>query len=173
MEKRKLNLGSGNDYRRGWVNLDYNKKYRTDVLHDLGKFPYPFKSEEFDYIYCSHILEHADDLFRTLRELLRIVKKDGIIHIRVPHFSNGYGYGDLSHKRFFGWQTFRLIREGYFNERVDFKIAEQRFNFLSTDYPAANKMFSWIWNAMPKHFYERFLCWILPVGEIEIKIKKI
>jgi len=173
---KKLNLGSGKDYKNpkeGWVNIDYNLQYKLDINHNLNKFPYPFKKEEFDYIYCSHILEHVDDFFKTFEELLRITKKGGIIHIRVPHFSNGNGYNDLSHKRFFGWFTFKLLEDGYYNKKYNFKIEEQRFNFLAEGHEISNKLFSWIFNTMPKQFYERFLCWIFPVGEIEIKLRKI
>jgi hypothetical protein len=27
-------------------------------------------------------------------------------------------------------------------------------------------------NALPKRLYERFLCWILPIGEIELLLRK-
>ena len=170
---KRLNLGSGEDYKPGWVNLDYNKRYKTDIIHNLDKFPYPFKNNEFDLVYCSHVLEHVDDFFRTLKELSRILKKEGILHLKVPHFSNGNGYSDLSHKRFFGWFTFNHLTEGYYNENIGFKIAKKRFNFLAEKHKILNAMFSWIFNITPKQFYERFLCWIIPVGEIEINLKKI
>lgn len=177
MEKiKKLNLGSGRDYKNpknGWINLDYNSDYKTDINHNLNKFPYPFKNQEFDYIYCSHVLEHVEDLFKTLGELQRILKAGGVIHIRVPHFSNGNGYNDLSHKRFFGWFTFKQISEGYYNRKFNLKIVKQRYNFLAENHPILNSLFSWIFNILPKQFYERFLCWIFPVGEIEIKLRKI
>src|SRR3989344_1465969 len=173
---KKLNIGCGKDYknpREGWVNLDYNSQYKADVIHDLDKFPFPYKKEEFDYIYCSHILEHVNNLFKTLREIERILKTGGRMHIRVPHFSNGNGYNDLSHKRFFGWFTFKHLEDGYYNKKYNFKIEEQKFNFLAEGHEISNKLFSWFFNLMPKQFYERFLCWIIPVGEIEIVLKKI
>ena len=170
---KKLNLGSGNDYKDGWVNLDYNSLYKTDVNHDLVRFPYPFKKDEFDYIYCSHVLEHVGDLFRVLRELERIVKKNGVLHIRVPHFSNGNGYNDLSHKRTFGWFTFNQLVNGYYNQKFGFKIVSKRFNWLAEKHEVLNALLSWVFNLMPKQFYERFLCWILPVGEIELVLRKI
>ena len=107
-----LNIGSGEDYKIGWINLDYNTIYKVDINHDLDIFPYPFNNEEIDHIYVSHVLEHVHDLFKTLHELQRITKVGGTIHVRVPHFSNGNGYNDLSHKRFFGWFTFDQIFSG-------------------------------------------------------------
>lgn len=169
---KKLNLGSGKDYKNEWVNLDYNSDYRVDVNQDLNQFPYPFENEEFDLIYCSHILEHVDDVFECLEEIQRILKVEGILHVRVPHFSNGNGYCDLTHKRFFGWQTFDQLMSGYYNKNYDFKIIERRLNFLAEGHAAVNKLFGWFLNMLPKQFYERFLCWVFPVGEVEVKFRK-
>jgi len=169
---KKLNLGCGPDYKKGWVNLDYNSQYNTDVNHDLDRIPYPFKKDEFDYVYCSHILEHVTDLFKTLHEIERILKKKGKLHIRVPHFSNGNGYNDLTHRRFFGWSTFDQLMSGYYNQHFNFKIVKRRFNFLAEGHRVTNFFFNWFFAIMPKQFYERFLCWIIPVGEIEVVLEK-
>lgn len=170
---KKLNIGCENDYKEGYVNLDYNKLFHPDVIHDLNKFPYPFKKNEFDEIYCSHILEHVDDFFKTMKELLRITKVGGIIHIRVPHFSNGFGYSDLTHKRFFGWKSFDHIIDNKLYEQFKFRIVDKHYNFFSSDYPRVNNYFNWIFRSIHKGIYERFLCWIIPVHEIELKLKKI
>ncbi len=171
-DKKYLNLGCGDLYFEGWVNLDYDKKKRVDIIWDLNKYPYPFKNNSFDLIYCSHILEHVNDIFRCLKELRRIIKPGGIIHIRVPHFSYGQSYADLTHKRFFGAMTFRQLIKGDFKEDFsDFEIIEEKLNFLSTAYPTINKIFGWFFNNINWIFYERFLCWILPITEVEIKIK--
>jgi hypothetical protein len=100
------------------------------------------------------------------------LKSGKILHIRIPHFSNGNGYSDLSHKRFFGWFTFNQIAKGYYNKSFEFKIIKKRFNFLAEGHYFMNRLFSWIFNIFPKKFYERFLCWIFPVGEIEIILRK-
>jgi len=170
---KKLNLGCGPDYKKGWVNLDYHRAYNPDVFHNMDKIPYPFKKEEFHYVYCSHILEHVEDFFNTMKEIERIIKKNGILHIRVPHFSNGNGYNDLTHRRFFGWFTFNQFINGYYNQKTQFRIISKRFNFLAVEHKFVNRIFSWFFNTIPKQFYERFLCWIVPVGEIEIRLRKI
>lgn len=172
-QKKKLNLGCGPDYKKGWINLDYHTRYKLDIVHNLDKSPYPFKDKTFDHIYCSHILEHVTDLFKTLKELERILKVNGTLHIRVPHFSNGNGYNDLTHRRFFGWFTFDQLLNGYYNQKFNFKLVSRRFNYLSIHYPFLNYLTRCFFNLIPKQFYERFLCWIVPVGEIEVILKKI
>jgi len=167
----KLNLGCGGEYLEGYVNLDYNSEYKIDVKHDLNQFPYPFPDNHFDEIYCSHILEHVVDLFKVMDELVRISKDKTIIHIRVPHFSNPNGYNDLTHVRFFGWFTFSQMIKGYYNRKFQFRIIEQRFNFLARQHSILNKLLSWIFNVGSKHYYERFFSWIFPVAEIELKLE--
>ena len=35
----KLNLGCGEDYRKGWINLDSRDNIRKDIKWNLNKFP--------------------------------------------------------------------------------------------------------------------------------------
>jgi SAM-dependent methyltransferase len=46
----------------------------------------PFKDGCFDKIICSEVLEHITDDKLAVRELLRVIKKDGVIGISVPHY---------------------------------------------------------------------------------------
>jgi SAM-dependent methyltransferase len=68
-------------------------------VHDLDKFPYPFENDYFDLIEADHILEHLTDPFKVMEELNRILKKDGVLIIRVPHFSRSMTHPQ--HKRGF------------------------------------------------------------------------
>ncbi len=169
---KRLNLGCGHDYKQGWVNLDHDPRCSPDISHDLDSLPYPFEDGEFGYVYASHVVEHVDDLFATLDEIERILEPGGELHVRVPHFSNGNGYNDLTHRRFFGWFTFDRIVEGIHGHPSGFRIESRRFNFLAEHHSGMNRLVSPLVNALPKQFYERFLCWILPVGEIEIRLRR-
>lgn len=42
------------------------------------------KAETYDYIICSHVLEHVEDDQKAMRELCRILKNDGICLFMVP-----------------------------------------------------------------------------------------
>ena len=55
----KLNLGCGNDYMKGWTNLDI-LDVKTDVSHNLNKFPWPFKNNTFNEILMKSVLEHVE-----------------------------------------------------------------------------------------------------------------
>ena len=103
----KLNLGCGYTILDGWVNLDYLDGQGVDVVHDLEKFPYPFKDNTFDKVLASHIIEHLSNPDGLVRELWRISKNGARIKIQTPHYSNGsIGWSDTTHKRLFSCISF-------------------------------------------------------------------
>ena len=72
----KLNLGSGSKILPGYTNVDKFDTYNPDIVHDLEKFPYPFKDSSFNVIYANQVLEHLEaPLDRILSELCRICKE--------------------------------------------------------------------------------------------------
>lgn len=46
----------------------------------------PFKDATFDKIICAEVLEHIPDDQQSIRELVRVLKDDGIIAISVPTY---------------------------------------------------------------------------------------
>jgi SAM-dependent methyltransferase len=45
----------------------------------------PFKDEAFDFVICSHVLEHFYDPIKTVNEWLRVVKPRGLVFVIFPH----------------------------------------------------------------------------------------
>ncbi len=70
----KLNLGSGEFLKEGFINVDYYSVSKPDVMHDLTKFPYPFAENYFDHVESDHCLEHLPDPFAVMKEIHRISK---------------------------------------------------------------------------------------------------
>ena len=79
----KLNLGSGLDIKKGWVNVDLDKRNGADVEHDLEKFPYPFKDNSVDKILMDNSLEHLEYTIAVMRELHRICKNGSQWGVRL------------------------------------------------------------------------------------------
>lgn len=88
----KLNLGSGNDEKQGYLNydreVDLNKKLK-------------FKDNSIEEVLLYHVLEHLNDPEFTIEELDRILKKDGVLKVKLPintvcfehkRYRHGFGY---------------------------------------------------------------------------------
>jgi predicted SAM-dependent methyltransferase len=82
---KKLNLGCGYDYKKGWINLDFDKSVNSDVTADLTK-KLSFKNNDIDFILLQDVLEHLtkEDAKNLLKECFRILKANGKIKIRIP-----------------------------------------------------------------------------------------
>ena len=86
----KLNLGCGNRFAQGWINIDFHSE-SPEVLsvNLLGRLP--FADNSFDVVYSSHVLEHfaPDTAQALLRECHRILKPNGILRTVLPDLETG------------------------------------------------------------------------------------
>ena len=111
--KNKLNLGCGEDYREGYVNVDIGL-CNKDVYHDLEQFPYPFVDNQFVEILMQHSIEHIsrDNFPKLVEELYRISASGGKILISAPYYLSRNAYTDFTHKNFMTEESF-----SYFDPR--------------------------------------------------------
>ena len=86
--KKYLHIGCGDNLLpKPFINLDIRKKRGVTI----GKaYPLKFKSNTFDLVYASHVLEHfkKKDVLKVLKEWSRVVKPGGVLRISVPGFEN-------------------------------------------------------------------------------------
>lgn len=170
---KKLNLGCGKEILEGYVNLDEADLPGVDVIQNINKFPWPFKDNTFDEVYCSHVLEHVEDLNNVMGEIKRICKNGAIIRIRVPHFSCGVSYRDPTHRRLFSYFTFDYFTDECFYKDVPkFKINSRMLNFTRLAFTSLNYIFNPILKINPA-IYERFFCWMLPCAEVLAELEVI
>ena len=101
-------------------------KTRKKVVHYDGR-RFPFEDGAFDYVICSHVLEHVDDVDQFVGELMRVGKAG---YLEFPTIYWDYLYGIAEHTMFLfkagstirwmpqaetgldGWQSVRVL----FNE---------------------------------------------------------
>lgn len=79
-----VDFGQSDDVQRGGFKVAAGTKGLTFHDLNLNQFPYPFKEKEFDFLICSHVLEHLDDPVRVCAEFSRIAKAG---YIEVPSYS--------------------------------------------------------------------------------------
>jgi len=94
----KLNLGCGEDVRKGYVNCDICFSVGVDHVFDLEK-KFPFKDNVFDEVLALKIIEHLHDPRIMMKEIWRVSKNKARVKILAPHTSNISMEGCLSHFR--------------------------------------------------------------------------
>ena len=101
---RRLNFGCGKDVKEGYENVDLED-------FDFNVFPYPYKNNFFDEIFCRQVLQLLQDPERVLNELWRISNQGAIIEIYVAYFNNKGAHNDIKTKYYFNENSFKFFVE--------------------------------------------------------------
>jgi SAM-dependent methyltransferase len=123
-----VNLGSNRNRIPNSIGVDAIAQDGVDVVHDLNFFPYPFDENSIDVVHAYHVIEHLDNPLKAIEEIHRILIPDGILYLRVPHFSSLYAWGDITHKQAFSTHAFDI-----FDVTGDFKnwgYTTKKFYFI-------------------------------------------
>ncbi|MFT6127430.1 MAG: putative SAM-dependent methyltransferase [Flavobacteriaceae bacterium] len=85
----KLNIACGGRYSEKWINIDFHADSssvkKVNILAGL-----PFEDSSFEFVYCSHFLEHLSlsQVKILIGEVLRVLKPNGIFRVVVPDLEN-------------------------------------------------------------------------------------
>jgi SAM-dependent methyltransferase len=74
------------------------------IYYDGDRFP--FRDHEFDYVICSHVLEHVDNVEMFLRELARVASRG---YIEFPTIYYEYLYNFDEHVNFVAYKEGELL----------------------------------------------------------------
>lgn len=66
---------------KGYITADLMEA-RVDVKMDITDIQFP--EQHFDFIYCSHVLEHVPDDRKAMREFRRVLAAGGVAVLLVP-----------------------------------------------------------------------------------------
>ena len=141
MKKAMLHLGCGRTYIKNAVNVDFFETKYCDQVVDLNEFPWPWKDNSIDEIYMLYFIEHFDSaqLINILKELHRILKFNGLLHIQCPHFTSMIALTDVDHKKSFSVTSFGILEgNNYVFPKALFKKELVKINILLT-LPSENK----------------------------------
>ena len=66
------------------IGVDAHNWKNVDLVLDLKKRT-PFRDNQFDYVYSSHLIEDFLDIEPLLREMVRVIRHKGTLVIYMPH----------------------------------------------------------------------------------------
>ena len=103
----------GMDMTKGAIRVAQDRiKEGSFRLADARKIP--FKSDTFDYLICTDVLEHIEGN-EAIRECYRVLKPGGIALITVPNGKGPWGRYFVGHIRLFSFESIvALLREAGF-----------------------------------------------------------
>ncbi len=111
---KKLNMGSGKDWREGYFNVDVNSYWEPDAVLDFNH-PLPIgqpletqrfgtivlENNSFDEIIANDCLEHIPSLMTAMTSCLNLLKVGGVFRISVPYDLSWGAWQDPTHVRAF------------------------------------------------------------------------
>lgn len=141
----KLNLGCGEDYMKGYVNIDIDRNVKADKYCDFTK-RLPFKDNSVDFIVTKNVFEHIPNPLQFLLEIKRVLRKGGKAAIItsnasyfIYHFPRKKAYHDsynLDHPR--EDQHYFMFQKGHLRaftnmaglklKKLDYWIADTNFS---------------------------------------------
>ena len=118
----------------------------VSIVWDLNKYPWPIQKNSADRIIIFHVLEHLNDFLQAMEEIYRILKPEGIVEIRVPHFGSSAAWTDPTHKHAFGVGTFFYFDPshpfyGFYGKSPKwpkFKVIKRELNYLNYSLKPSN-----------------------------------
>ncbi|MDO7609954.1 MAG: methyltransferase domain-containing protein, partial [Crocinitomicaceae bacterium] len=121
-------------------NLDYTTADLVSPIADIhfDLHDIPLEDNQYDVIFCNHVMEHVDDPIRCMSELNRVMKSGGWAIMQVPQdMSRAETYEDKSitspeerEKHFWQKDHVRLFGKDYpsYLEKAGFKVEEFDLN---------------------------------------------
>jgi SAM-dependent methyltransferase len=174
---RILDVGCGVNKYPGSIGVDVNPHTRADVLCNLDHFPYPFRDSSFDGLRATHVIEHVDNVVRTIEEFHRLVRDGGTIYIATPHYTDFSSFCDPTHR----WHlnTFSLRYFGEDNAGYGY-YSGARFREIRVRVKLLNLWkwlgFEFLVNRLTafRKFWEHYLCFVIrgKVIEWELRVSK-
>jgi hypothetical protein len=165
-----LNLGCGQKYLDGAINLDRVASVNPDVIHDINQIPWPFSANKFDEVHANDVLEHCSDVVMIMEEIHRICQSGAIIRITTPHFSSANSFTDPTHRHHFSYFSFHYFTsEHNFDFYTDKRFRRRRAQIIF--HPTViNKLIWRLANHYP-YSYEQRWAWIFPAWFLTFELE--
>jgi predicted SAM-dependent methyltransferase len=151
------------------IGIDNRKISDANIITDL-KNKTKFQDNYADVVYSAYLLEEMEDSLKVINEMVRITKSNGLIHLKLPHYTSNSMAWKHIHKGF-------SIKQ--FEKIPNTRVEKIKLNYMYTTFSRfflkeeINKIISFFANLNPK-FCERFwIYWVGGFSELEIKLRKV
>jgi SAM-dependent methyltransferase len=172
-----LDVGCGINKFPGAIGVDRNPASRADVLADLDRFPYPFRDSAFAHVRAIHVIEHVQDVIRTMEEFHRLARPGGRVFLSTPHYTDFSSFCDPTHRWHLNSFSFRYFGEnhggfGYYSA-VRFREISVHVRLLAfwrwLGFEFLVNHSSWF-----RRFWEYYLCYVVrgKVMDFEFEVEK-
>lgn len=143
-EPVRVNLGSGKDYKPGWLNIDVLERAQPDLLLDLGQpvqwpvqahtpyaGPVVLQEGSVDMVYANNVLEHVPDLPTLMGNCLSLLKTGGRFLIEVPYEHAPTAWQDPTHIRALNERSWIYYTDWFwYLGWFDFRFKQDHFVYL-------------------------------------------
>jgi|WetSurMetagenome_2_1015567.scaffolds.fasta_scaffold131515_2 SAM-dependent methyltransferase len=171
MEIKLLDLGCGANKTPGAIGMDVFPSPDVDIVHNINHYPWPLADNSFDEVRCSHIIEHAEDIVKTMEEIFRVLKPGGIVKINTPHFSSFNSWTDPTHRFHLAYRSMDFFSEGrrYQYTRIRFEVLTRKLVFGRGLICYFGRMIA----ALSPDIFEKYFCFIFPARDVVFELRAI
>lgn len=140
---RKINMGSGKDWREDYLNIDINDYWKPDAVLDFGnplkpgqtletkRFgAVPLEENYFTEIIANDVLEHIPNLTTAMTTCLNLLQPGGVFRINVPYDLSFGAWQDPTHVRAFNERSWLYYTDWFWYlgwTKARFEIAQLDF----------------------------------------------
>jgi predicted SAM-dependent methyltransferase len=166
----KLNIGSGQKRLESYQNIDKFPSEPNDIYGDLDqKIDLPDACA--DEVMLDNVIEHVESIVHAIKEVRRLLKIGGVVHIYTPHFTSHSSWRDPTHRHhlsYFSFDMFCKTRNAHYLGGKLFEMAEKKLSFGG----GLSILGRLIFKISPEA-YEKKFCFIFPASTLYIKLKAI
>jgi predicted SAM-dependent methyltransferase len=133
-----LNVGCGEDYKIGYINIDINEATYADKHMDITKLEY--SDGTVDEIFARSVLEHFRESASVLKEWYRVLKSGGFLHVIVPnieYWASAYVNNRITDEEFI-WRMYGSQSDPTNFHHIGFTANLIKHSFINAGFDALN-----------------------------------
>lgn len=165
----KLNIGCGDRFLEGYVNID---KYPLDDSVVFGDLDSRIGLADgcADSILLDNVIEHVSRVEHSMAEVHRLLKPGGEVTIITPHFTSISSWRDPTHRHhlsYFSFDYFSKKRSRYTGSS-HFEITAKKLTFGGGLSLIGKAIF-----IVSPDLYERHLCFVFRASTLTVILRKV